>query len=270
MKCVLFLSTRINYKQDELFYERNAEDPGHALGRILRIAYYFERLVNMRHKICEVTEYLLNSEMFEDEKIRARLNAEVQSNPLMKAKMPADLYAHVLELHAHSLSWKFDWQNAVIIWDQLFQDYYPHTITGASALMSKAVYTASKNNPGGRDVALALDYLNDILENAPYDEIMPHVLRLKAKYLSMTARYNEAREALKQVYALIPPHPTPEFKQCLDMAQGMEQSISKMEEYKRMDDEYKSMKERRKNETREERLQRRQDEIQKRRDQQSN
>jgi tetratricopeptide (TPR) repeat protein len=111
--------------------------------------------------------------------------------------------------------------------------------------MSKAVYTASKNNPAGRDVAGALDYLNDILENAPYDEIMPHVLRLKAKYLTMSARYDEAREVLEQVIVLIPPHPTPEFKQCLDMAQGMEQSIAKMEEYKRMDDEYKAMKERR-------------------------
>jgi len=226
------------------------------LGRILRIAYYFERFGNMRHKIVEVTEYLLNCEMFENEELRARLNAEVQTNPQMKAKMPADLYAHVLELHAHSLSWKFDWQNAVAIWDKLIGDYYPHTVTGASALMSKAVYVASKNNPEGRDVQSALDYLNDILENAPYDEILPHVLRLKAKYLAMIGRYDEARQALQQMLALIPPNPSPEFKECLEMARWLEKAIPQMEEYKRLDDEYKARKEKQKNETMEERIER--------------
>ena len=238
------------YLQD--FYERNPEDPGHVLGRILRIAYYFERYGDLRHKIPEVTEYLLDSEMFEDEEIRAKLNAEVQSNPQMKAKMPADLYAHVLELHAHGLSWRYDWQNAVKIWDKLVEDYYPQTVTGASALMSKAVYVASKNNPDGRDALGAIDYLNDILENAPYDEILPHVLRLKAKYLAMTAQYDEAKQILERVIALIPPNPTPEFKECLEMAKGLQQAIPQMEEYKRLDAEYKAMKEKRKNETREE------------------
>lgn len=238
------------------FYERNPDDPGHVLGRILRIAYYFERYADMRHKIVEVTEFLLNSEMFTNQEIRAQLNAEVQSNPQMKATMPADLYAHILELHAIGLSWKYDWQNAVKVWDLLIKDYYPQTVTGASALMSKAVYIASSNNPDGCDAIGALDYLDDILKNAAYDAILPHVLQLKAKYLAMLGKYPESRAVLQELFDLIPPNPTPEFKECLDMAKGLEKMLPQLEEYKRMDEGYKALKEKQKNETREEAMER--------------
>lgn len=237
-----------------IFQERNQEDLGHVLGRILRIAYYFERYADLRHKIVEVTSFLLDNPMFTNSDIRSKLNAEVQTNPLMKTKMPADLYAHVLELHAHSLSWKFDWPNAVKIWDEIIKDYYPHTITGASAMMSKIVYLASSNNVEGGDIGGALELLDHLLENAPYDEIIFHALRLKVKYKGMSGEYKEALSILQQLYDWIPPNPTPEQKECLEKAKRMEENIYKSMEYQRMADENRIRRERFRNMTREERM----------------
>jgi endo-beta-N-acetylglucosaminidase D len=126
----------------DIYYERNQDDPGHVLGRVLRIAYYFERKTDLKEKIPMVTDWLVNSEIFTNPEIKNLVNSEVLTNAAYNAKMPADLYAHVLELHAHGLSWQRNWEQAVPIWDQLMEEYYPHTITGTAAAMSKATYLA--------------------------------------------------------------------------------------------------------------------------------
>ncbi|MEW6238783.1 MAG: hypothetical protein AB1656_25650 [Candidatus Omnitrophota bacterium] len=212
----------------KVFYQRNPDDAGHVLGRILRIAYFFDRNGGKRHIIPEVTAYLKDSPIFSDAAIRERVNKEVLTNEQMRATMPSDLYWHVLELHAHGLSWRFQWEEAAAAWRELMKECYPATPTGANAAMSLAVYIASKNNPGGRDVFGAIALLEDIVQNAPFDDMLPHVYRLLAKYTGMSGQYEKALEILQEVYNRIPPKANGEMGECLRLSKEMEQGIRKI------------------------------------------
>ena len=188
-------------KNLDLFWSRNTGDPGHVLGRILRIAYYFERSAQLKPRICEITTWLLASEMNTNTKIKSAINEEIKINKVLQEKMPSDLFDHVLEVHAHSLSWQYKWDEAVKIWDQLIERNYPNSITGASAYMSKAVYLPSVFNPKP-DLATAKTMLLDILDKAPYDEIIFHVKRILAEFTYMEGKNDEALAIVNEVVTL--------------------------------------------------------------------
>lgn len=232
-------------KNLDIFWSRNTDDPGHVLGRVLRIAYDYERTAQSQLKlnICEVTSWLLSSEMNKNSQIKAAINAEYKTNSTLQAKMPAELFDHVLEVHAYGLSWRGQWDEAVKIWDQLIEKYYPNNITGACAMMSKATCIPSIYSKNQDDKA-ALAMVKDILEKAPYDEILIDVTTLLGEYSYMLGNHQDALAAVKEIYDLIPPNPRGQESRGLKEAQDLEIRINKSIQIKKdLDDMYKRNKE---------------------------
>ena len=156
------------------YMKLNESDPELVLFRTRNLTYGMDETPKDIRKVAELTQVLVNSDWMATKEAREQLNG--------------DLVASILEKHRESLAWRYEWDESVRFGVLLMNEYYPQTLSGANAAMNYAKYIARVNE----DIEGAEQILNDILERASYDGVVPHVKRMLAGFALRRGDYQES------------------------------------------------------------------------------
>ncbi|HQQ00826.1 MAG TPA: hypothetical protein PLY86_20430, partial [bacterium] len=179
----------------------NADDPEHLLFRSRNLTYGMDETPSDIRRIAEVTRVLVNSDLMATKEARA--------------KLPMNLAASILEKHRESLGWRYETEESNRLAMLIMDEYYPQTLSGANAAMNFAAYIALDKGDldGGRRL------LNHILENAPYDGVVPHVKRVLAQIALREKKPDTAMELTNETLERVGPLPEGgPLKRCLENA----------------------------------------------------
>lgn len=191
------------------YMDRNTDDRIRVLERGLKITHTMELNQDDLRKIPELTGFLLESEFGTDETIRRELTERRR--------------ASLLIMHQLGLSWREDWDGAARVCQEIMKDFYPQTLTGASAAMNWGMYLWQRRH----DYDAAEGVFRDILEHAPFDGIVPHVKRLLAKLLARRGEYESALVLLDDTIERIDPAAVGSMQRCRQKALGLREFIQK-------------------------------------------
>ncbi|HOE10332.1 MAG TPA: hypothetical protein PLQ35_02170 [bacterium] len=183
------------------YMARNADDPEHLLFRSRNLAYGMDETPNEIRTIAEFTQVLVNSDLMATKEARA--------------KLPQNLAASILEKHRESLAWRLEPEESCRIAMLIMDEYYPQTLSGANAAMNFAAYIALDKG----DIDGGKRLLNHILENAPYDGVVPHVKRVLAQIALREKNPDQAMELTNETLERVGPLPEGgPLKRCLENA----------------------------------------------------
>ncbi|HPO10602.1 MAG TPA: tetratricopeptide repeat protein, partial [bacterium] len=183
------------------YMARNADDPEHLLFRSRNLTYGMDETPSDIRRIAEFTRVLVNSDLMATKEARA--------------KLPMNLAASILEKHRESLGWRYETEESNRLAMLIMDEYYPQTLSGANAAMNFAAYIALDKGDldGGRRL------LNHILENAPYDGVVPHVKRVLAQIALREKKPDTAMELTNETLERVGPLPEGgPLKRCLENA----------------------------------------------------
>jgi len=183
------------------YMARNADDPEHLLFRSRNLTYGMDETPSDIRRIAEFTRVLVNSDLMATKEARA--------------KLPMNLAASILEKHRESLGWRYETEESNRLAMLIMDEYYPQTLSGANAAMNFAAYIALDKGDldGGRRL------LNHILENAPYDGVVPHVKRVLAQIALREKKPDQAMELTNDTLERVGPLPEGgPLKRCLENA----------------------------------------------------
>jgi len=149
-----FDAARASFRE---YMDRNADNRSRVLGQALTLIFAMENSYQDGQIILELTDLLVNSEYITDETI--------------KSQFPEWYVGSLLISHQSGLAKRGRWDEAARGWAQIMGEYYPRTLSSAVAALNFGIYISWRHN----DLDGAERLLNDILENAPFDGIVPHV-----------------------------------------------------------------------------------------------
>lgn len=176
-------SARTHFMQ---FMQRNQDDPK----RVYQAAMHVVRDMEM-----DFDRYLPHANIITSELLKSGIVLNATDPELISENDVAGLY----DLHALSLAWDGQYEEAVQIQKMVMDKYYPHTLAGANCAMNWArdLYWRHQDKEG------AISYLNGILVNAPYAEIVPWVKYSMAQIQANEGNLSEALLLANEVIALV-------------------------------------------------------------------
>lgn len=189
------------------YMDRNEDTRTRVLERALKLTYAMEHSTQDQRKIVELTGFLVSSEFVMDEEIRSQL--------------PEGNVASLLTMHQLGLACRGEWDESAQVCLQIMEKYYPQTLAGANAAMSLAVNLSWRYG----DMEGPERLLNDIVSQAPYDGIVPHVERLLAKLALERSDYDTALFLLEDVLDRIGPFGKGPLLRCRQKALALREEI---------------------------------------------
>ncbi len=181
------------------YMKRNEIDPDLVLFRTRNLTYGMDETPNDIRKVAELTQVLVNSDWMATKEARGQRTEH--------------LVASILEKHRESLAWRYEREESVRFGKLLMDEYYPQTLSGANAAMNYAKYIAEKNG----DLDGAERILNDILERAPYDGVVPHVKRCLAALALARGDYKKSLALTDEILERLGPSPQGPLTRCLKL-----------------------------------------------------
>jgi len=149
-----FDAARASFRE---YMDRNADNRSRVLGQALTLSYAMKNSLQDSKKLLELSSLMVNSEYITDSTI--------------KDSLPEWYVAGLMNMHSSGLAVQGRWDEAAVVNAEIMSKYYPHTISAANAALNFAIYISWRHN----DLDGAERLLNDILENAPFDGVVPHV-----------------------------------------------------------------------------------------------
>ena len=189
------------------YMDLNRDNPDTVIVRGLILSYAMEHFVGDKGKIAELTGLLMDSELMTNEEIRKDLSHwDVAS---------------LLDMHQLSLACRGDWDESERICGELMRDYYPNTLSSADGAMTLAQnYWLHQGDPKRGE-----DLLRNILSEAPFDNIVPHVKRLLAEMTAQRGEYADASLLLQDVLARTGPYGKGPIVRCHKQALALQHQI---------------------------------------------
>ncbi|HPA46504.1 MAG TPA: hypothetical protein PK395_12135 [bacterium] len=189
-----FEAMRTAFRQ---YMDRNTENRPVVLERALNLLYASEfDPFNLFKRVPELSGFLIASEYMTDENIKSGLSDEK--------------IAALLNIHRHGLWYQGKAQEAERMALDIMAKYYPQTLEGANAALSLAAYSLYLHED--RDATDRIMY--DILEKAPYEQIVPHAKAWLAGSAYMRGDIERAQFLIQEVLDEIGPEWQGSFREC--------------------------------------------------------
>jgi len=165
------------------YMDLHRDDPKRVMEKAVALVYAMDETQDDVKRVAELTTMVVNSRWFVD--------------PNLRKQIPDATRAILLVMHCHSLVWRGQHEDAATMAQQIMEEFYPQTLQGANAAGYYAVYLWQRM--GNRQQAEEL--FNDILQNAPYDGIVPQVKIYLARIAAERGDYRQAMALLEDVLA---------------------------------------------------------------------
>ncbi len=179
------------------YVNRNKDVPARVLVRTLKMCYGMENCPEDLQKLVELTDFLINSQLLEEP---------------VASQLPRDQVASLLDMHHTALWWQNRLRDGQRVALDVMGEYYPDTLAGANAAMNFGLSCIYLD----KDRESAVRIWRDILEKAPYDDIVPLVKACLAGSAFHREEYERADALRRDVLDRLDPSPQGAYLRCKD------------------------------------------------------
>jgi tetratricopeptide (TPR) repeat protein len=189
------------------YIRRNSDNLIWAVSRVLNICRYIQDNPIPMERLLDVASPLVGNDLLGNENI--------------KAEFPDELVAAVYNTYQMGLAHSGKYDEWATVCLKIMENYFPSTPAGAHAALWYAIIGLKSNSKISESDAL----LEQILESAPYDEVIPFVKYRLAQSKFSRLKFDEASQLLQEVTDYIDTFAPRQFQLVKEKANRMKTEI---------------------------------------------
>lgn len=191
------------------FYNKNTDDYNYIYDKALWMVHQFELGENTQSKVLEITSFLIQSDIVNNEEVKAQFTDEK--------------LAHLWDMHHYGLHNSGRYNEALSVRKFVVDTYFPQTRPGAYCAQFWANHLAGQSR---LDEAEAL--FERIVTETDFKDLTPWVKLSWADVKKTRKQYSNALNLLNEVIQATEGAEEPRFKECYRRAKAQEREIMEL------------------------------------------